>query len=138
MTSRLTEIAFDCADPAALAEFWCAALGYVVVDAEEQVVEIAPSKIPDAELVEAFRRGPADPSLIFIQVPEGKSAKNRLHLDISPVDCTHAEEVARMESLGARKADLPRAENQSWTVMLDPEDNEFCVLRSLAPGEFSL
>ena len=138
MTSRLNEIVFDAADPAALAEFWCEVLGYVVVDAEEQVVEIAPVQVPDAELLEAFRRGPIHPSLIFIEVPESKSGKNRLHLDVNPIDCTQAEEVARLEALGARRADVPRSDDQSWVVMLDPEGNEFCVLRSFAPDEFSV
>src|SRR6478752_7720886 len=105
MTSRLNEIAFDCADPTALAEFWCAVLGYVVIDTEEGLVEIAPASVPDAELLDAMRRGPISPSLIFIAVPEGKTAKNRIHLDVNPIDCPQAEEVARLEALGARRAD---------------------------------
>ncbi|MBA2953512.1 VOC family protein [Nocardioides sp. MAH-18] len=137
MTSRLTEINVDCADPARLASFWCAVLGYVVLDATDDLVEIGPAGRVDAELLDGVRRGPVAPSLFFARVPEGKTVKNRLHLDLSPIDGTQAEEVARLEALGARHADVGQGD-VSWVVMADPEGNEFCVLRSLAPGEFAL
>ena len=138
MTSRLTEINIDCADPARLATFWCAALGYVVLDATEDLVEIGPVRGPDAELLEAVRRGPLAPSIFLARVPEAKAVKNRLHVDLSPIDGTQDEEVARLEALGARPADVGQTGAESWVVMADPEGNEFCVLRSLAPGEFGL
>ena len=138
MTSRLTEINIDCADPAGLARFWCAALGYGVLDATDDLVEIGPARGPDAELLAAVRRGPVAPSIFLARVPEGKAAKNRLHLDLSPIDATQAAEVARLEQLGARPADVGQTGAESWIVMADPEGNEFCVLRSLAPGEFDL
>src|SRR6478735_5346842 len=129
MTSRLTETNIDCADPVRLADFWCAALGYVVTLTEPDFIEIGPAGRSDAEILDAVRRGPV--------VPEGKTVKNRVHLDISPIDCTQAEEVARLEALGARRVDIGQGD-ESWVVMADPEGNEFCVLRSLAPGEFAL
>ncbi|MQW76719.1 VOC family protein [Nocardioides sp. dk4132] len=138
MTSRLTEINIDCADPARLAQFWCAALGYGVLDATDDLVEIGPTRGPDAELLDAVRRGPLAPSIFLARVPEGKAAKNRLHLDLSPIDGTQAAEVARLEQLGARPADVGQTGAESWVVMADPEGNEFCVLRSLAPGAFDL
>ncbi|MDF1602883.1 VOC family protein [Nocardioides sp. YIM 152315] len=138
MTSRLTEINVDCADPARLADFWCAALGYAVLDATDDLVEIGPRRGSDAELLEAVRRGPVAPSLFFALVPEGKTVKNRLHLDLSPIDGTQADEVARLEQLGARPADVGQTGEESWVVMADPEGNEFCVLRSLATGEFEV
>lgn len=137
MTSRLTEINVDCAEPRPLADFWCEVLGYTVLDATDDLVEIGPGRGGDAELLEAVRRGPVAPSLFFARVPEGKSVKNRLHLDLSPIDRTQAEEVARLEALGARRTDVGQGE-VSWVVMADPEGNELCVLRSLAPGEFAL
>ena len=137
MTSRLTEINVDCADPARLAEFWCAALGYVVADATDELVEIGPGGREDVALLEEVRREPVAPSLFFAAVPEGKSVKNRLHLDLSPIDGTQADEVARLEGLGATRVDVGQGE-VSWVVMADPEGNEFCVLRSLAEGEFAL
>ena len=138
MTSRLTEINVDCADPRRIADFWCAALGYVVLDVRDDLVEIGPPDRPDAELLTAVRRGAVAPTLFFAQVPEGKTVKNRVHLDISPVDTTQAEEVARLEALGARRVDVGQGEDVSWVVMADPEGNELCVLRSLAEGEFAL
>jgi|SRR6478609_815602 len=138
MSSRLTEINVDCADPRRLADFWCAVLDYVVVDATDDLVEIGPDRGSDAELLDAVRRGPLAPSLFFAQVPEGKTVKNRLHLDLSPIDRSQAEEVARLEGLGARRADVGQGDDVSWVVMTDPEGNELCVLRSLAPGQFAL
>jgi len=137
MTSRLTETNIDCADPVRLADFWCAALGYVVTLTEPDFIEIGPAGRSDAEILDAVRRGPVVPALTFGVVPEGKTVKNRVHLDISPIDCTQAEEVARLEALGARRVDIGQGD-ESWVVMADPEGNEFCVLRSLAPGEFAL
>ena len=138
MTSRLTEINVDCTDPAGLAGFWCAALGYSILDATNDLVEIGPDRRPDAELLDAVRREPVAPSMFFALVPERKTVKNRLHLDLSPVDGTQAQEVARLEALGARRADVGQTGAETWVVMADPEGNEFCVLRSLAPGEFDL
>jgi hypothetical protein len=138
MTSRVTEINVDCADPAGLAGFWCAALGYSVLEATDGLVEVGPERGSDAVLLEAVRREPVAPSIFFALVPEGKTVKNRLHLDLSPVDCTQAEEVARLELLGARRTDVGQTGAESWVVMADPEGHEFCVLRSLAPGEFDL
>jgi len=60
-----------------------------------------------------------------------------LHLDLSPIDSDRDSEVSRLEDLGASRTDLAPA-GSSWVVMADPEGNEFCVLRSLAPGHFSL
>lgn len=137
MTSRLNEINVDCADPDRLADFWCAALGYVVLEAEPGLVEIGPGRVPDAELLDAVRRAPVAPTIFFATVPESKSVKNRLHLDLSPIDISQVDEVARLEALGARRADVGQGD-VSWVVMADPEGNEFCVLRSLAPGEFEL
>jgi len=138
MTCRVTEINVDCTDPAGLAGFWCAALGYSVLEATDGLVEVGPERGSDAELLEAVRREPVAPSMFFALVPEGKTVKNRLHLDLSPIDCTQSEEVARLELLGARRADVGQSGAESWVVMADPEGNEFCVLRSLAPGEFDL
>jgi hypothetical protein len=128
MTSRLTETVIDAADPVALAEFWCAVLGYVVAETSDDYVEIGPEGVSDAELLDAVRRGPVPPRLTFSPVTDH---------DVSPIDTTQAEEVARLEALGARRVDIGQGE-VPWVVMADPEGNEFCVLRSLAPGEFAL
>jgi len=137
MTSRLLECVVDCADPATLSRFWAAALGYEVLDESADMVEIGPGGRTDDQLLAELRSGPAVPTLIFIRVPEPKTAKNRLHLDLSPIDSDRDSEVSRLVGLGARITDLAPADS-TWVVMTDPEGNEFCVLRSLAPGHFSL
>jgi hypothetical protein len=72
------------------------------------------------------------PDLLFLKVPEGKTVKNRLHLDLRPDD--QAAEVARLERLGARRVSVGQ-QDVSWVVMADPDGNEFDVLRAFTPGE---
>ena len=128
MTSRFTELVIDCHDPRRLADFWMALLGYEVLDERDDLIEIAAWE-PTVEAVLALA---TPPTLIFVQVPESKSIKNRLHLDLSPVDNSHAEEIDRALQLGATRVDVGQGE-QPWEVLADPEGNEFCILRSLAP-----
>ena len=90
----------------------------------------APWEREPADLAQRVRRAPAIPTLVFVTVPEGKTVKNRLHLDLRPVDCSHAEEVERLTSLGARRADIGQGQ-VPWVVLTDPEGNEFCVLGPL-------
>lgn len=130
MASRFTELVIDCRDARALAAFWCAVLDYKVVAEEQGYTEIGPWT-PSADQI---RTGSIPPSLVFVEVPEGKAVKNRLHIDVSPIDRSRDEEVERVVGLGARRIDIGQGE-KSWVVLADPEDNEFCVLRSLAPGE---
>jgi hypothetical protein len=128
MTSKLTEVAIDCADPAALAQFWCAVLDYVVQGEEDGLVTIGSTQVPEGR----DRLGPVPPTLTFARVPEGKTVKNRLHLDVNPTDVEQEEEVRRLLGLGARLADLGQGD-QSWVVMTDPAGNEFCVLATRCP-----
>ena len=129
MASRFTELIVDCHDPEALASFWCAALDLTVLDRSHGTVEIG-SWVPTAEAVRA-RQMP--PTMMFIPVPEGKTVKNRLHVDLSPIDRSTADEVARLRGLGAVTVDVGQGADVGWQVMADPEGNEFCVLRTLAP-----
>jgi hypothetical protein len=79
------------------------------------------------------RRAPGVPTLVFVAVPEGKTVKNRLHLDVRPIDGSHDAEVERLIGLGARRADVGQG-RVPWVVVADPEGNEFCVLGPLAAG----
>jgi hypothetical protein len=130
MGSRLTEIVIDCHDIGAQAAFWAAALGYHVVHAEQDQVEIAPWRKEPPDLADQVRKAPTAPTLVFVSVPEGKTVKNRVHLDIRPVDCSHEAEVERLIGLGARHCDIGQGARR-WTVLADPEGNEFCVLGEL-------
>ncbi len=119
MTSRISQLTFDCADPHKLAEFWCAVLDFVVLASDDEGVKIGPS--------DPAQNNSALPELLFLRVPEGKTVKNRLHLDINPVGIDQADEVARLLNLGAKHVDIGQGE-VSWVVMADLEGNEFCVL----------
>jgi len=130
MASRFTELVVDCHDPEGLAAFWSAVLDFTVIDRSDGKVEIG-SWEPTVEEVRARQTAP---TVVFVRVPEGKAAKNRLHLDVSPVDRSTEEEVTRLLGLGATRADVGQGADSSWVVMADPEGNEFCVLRSLAPA----
>jgi hypothetical protein len=117
----LREVIIDCNDPARVAEFWGAVLGWTV-QGDEGVLWMSESGAPFPDVL-----------LVFVPVPETKSGKNRIHLDVSPVGCDRDEEVARLETLGARRVDIGQGE-QSWVVLADPEGNEFCVLGRRADG----
>jgi hypothetical protein len=88
---------------------------------------IVDSADPDPEEFEIRPAPDRLPGLLFARVPEQKTLKNRLHLDFRPDD--HDAAVARLISLGATRADIGQGE-QTWVVLRDPENNEFCVLRS--------
>ena len=137
MTSKFTELAIDCADPAGLARFWCSVLGYEVQDPEDGddgddgddgTVTIGSPLAPEGK----HHPGPVPPTLTFARVPEAKTVKNRLHLDVNPTDREQDDEVRRLLDLGARHADVGQGE-ASWVVLADPEGNEFCVLAGRHP-----
>ena len=125
MTSLVRHITFDCVgDPHQLALFW------------SQVVDrpVDPDDKPgDPEVIIWGADGV--PNLLFIRVPEAKTVKNRLHLDLVPTDRTRDEEVERLLALGATLFDDHRTpDGKGWATLADPEGNEFCVVRSAPPG----
>jgi hypothetical protein len=117
---RVDSLTFDCRDPSTVATFWAGVLGYRVVELDEESAEI---------------RDPNEVGwpMIFVVVPEGKSVKNRLHLDLRP-EGSMASEIERVKSLGASQYRYVAEEGSFWTVMLDPEGNEFCILRGPMDG----
>jgi hypothetical protein len=82
MTSKVTELAIDCADPNRLARFWCSVLDYEVQDEGDEIATIGPRVVPE----DKNHLGPVPPTLTFARVPEGKTVKNRLHIDVNPTD----------------------------------------------------
>jgi predicted enzyme related to lactoylglutathione lyase len=111
---RVSEIVVDCADHGRVVDFWAAALGYERRPVNEQYVTLVPPA-----------REPGRPPLLFQKVPEPKAGKNRVHLDFTaPV---MADEVARLVGLGARVIAERSLGDFRWTVLADPEGNEFCV-----------
>lgn len=115
MTSAIHSITFDCACPTVLAAFWSAALGYPMDEHADD--DGASVSHPDG----------VGPRLLFLPVPEGKTVKNRVHLDLRPPTDMDTE-VERLVSLGARKLRrVAEYEDDIFTVMQDPEGNEFCI-----------
>jgi hypothetical protein len=118
---RIQAVIFDSRDPSATASFWEAALGWRRTYEKPDEVVLEPPA------------GQLHADMLFVRVPEEKAVKNRLHLDLRPKD--QAAEVARLEALGARRADVGQGAGKSWVVMTDPEGNEFCVLRPFTAEE---
>jgi catechol 2,3-dioxygenase-like lactoylglutathione lyase family enzyme len=113
-------LVIDAADPARLARFWAAALGWEVADETPDEVDVWPDgyTYPD----------PVALPLVFVPVPEPKTGKNRVHLDLATESAAHqAAEVERLLVLGAVRADVGQGD-VPWVVLADPEGNEFCVL----------
>jgi predicted enzyme related to lactoylglutathione lyase len=121
MALRIQNLSIDAVDPRPVAAFWENALSWrrTFEDADEIVLE-PPAGSPEDGVV---------PDLLVVRVPEGKSVKNRLHLDLRPSD--QDAEVARLEQLGARRVSVGQDDASTWVVMADPDGNEFCVLRAL-------
>ncbi len=115
MTSRFAVLAIDALRPRAVADFWCDALGWDVVEEAEGGVSIAPP-------------GRDWPTIDVMPVPEAKTVKNRLHLDLRADGTTTEAELDRLLALGARRVDVGQAPDSTWVVLADPEGNEFCLL----------
>ncbi|UXA12169.1 VOC family protein [Mycobacterium sp. SMC-8] len=112
MGLRFSEVCVDANDVRALAAWWSQVLGGPAEDTDDgDVVLRAP--------------GGVGPDWLFLEVPEGKAVKNRIHFDFTPDD--QDSEVERVIALGARRVDIGQGE-QSWVVLADPEGNEFCIL----------
>jgi predicted enzyme related to lactoylglutathione lyase len=127
MTLRIQCLCIDAGDPDRLATFWAAVLGWRRTTDEPDEVALEPPA--------GSREDGVVPDLLFLRVPEGKTTKNRLHLDLRPED--QAEEVARIEALGAQRVSVGQGPEATWVVLADPEGNEFCVLRALRPEELA-
>ncbi|MEU4062112.1 VOC family protein [Streptomyces wedmorensis] len=154
MTAMHWKLVLDAADPHAQASFWAAALGYLEEDHDAHIRRLLDLGAAPAEATITLHEGtdrtrlgwrdlaavrhPDDPHdpvtggglgrrLLIQRVPEPKTTKNRLHLDLHPAPGTRDAEVDRLGALGAkvlRRVDEPSG---SWVVMADPEGNEFCV-----------
>ena len=120
MSLSIETLTWDCRSPEPIARFWAQVLGYEVAEVDDE---------------DALIRDPRGEGLpiLFQSVPEGKSVKNRLHLDLRPAT-SMAQEKARVAELGAREFRYVSEGGSFWTVMLDPEGNEFCVLRGPEDG----
>ncbi|GIF66904.1 glyoxalase [Asanoa ishikariensis] len=123
MTNRIHHLNIDSRDPYELAGWWSKVLGYPRSD------EDFPGD-PEALLIAPEGTGP---SVLFCQISDEKTTKNRLHFDLQPTERTRDEEVERLLGIGATLVgDLRRPDGTGWVTLADPEGNEFCVERSAA------
>ncbi|MFZ6992078.1 VOC family protein [Curtobacterium sp. RRHDQ66] len=126
MALRWYSIVVDSHDPHALARWWGETLAWPVVYESDDEAVIAPAHA--IELPEGTPREQQPQGLVFVPVPEGKTVKNRLHIDLAPApDDSHQGAVDALVARGATLADVGQAE-VPWVVLADPEGNEFCVL----------
>ena len=111
------EIAIDCADPQRVATFWSQVLDWPLHSEPTGEYWISSTGEPWAP----------PPVLVFARVPEPKTGKNRVHIDVNPSGADQAEELQRLLSLGARHVDIGQGD-VPWVVLADVEGNEFCLL----------
>jgi predicted enzyme related to lactoylglutathione lyase len=124
MTAVISHTTIDATDAYAQSLFWAEVLGYAQDpdDPNEPGHEECMIFSPDRRT-----------RVLFIEVPEKKQVKNRVHFDLVPAEGTRDEEAARLISVGATVVDdLRRPDGSGWVVLADPEGNEFCILRSEA------
>jgi len=127
---RWYSIVIDCRDVSAQSRWWADAIGWrVVLESADEVV-LAPAHETD----EALAKTPWNemgPALVFVPVPEGKTVKNRIHIDVAPHTSDDRDaEIARLLAMGANRVDVGQSGRETWDVLADPEGNEFCVLSS--------
>ncbi|SDT07439.1 hypothetical protein SAMN04488570_3456 [Nocardioides scoriae] len=128
MSLRWYSTVIDCHDIAAQSRWWAETLGWQVVFEDDTEVALVPAHVT----LESVRSTPWDqvgPGLVFVPVAEGKQVKNRLHLDLAPhLDDDRDALVAGLVERGAQRTSVGEGPDATWTVLLDPEGNEFCVL----------
>ena len=130
MALRWYTTVIDSTDPRTLADWWADALGWEKVYEDDEEVVIVPAYVTE-ELIRETPWERVGPGLSFVKVPEGKTIKNRLHLDLAPHTSDDRDaEIARLKQLGATEVDVGQGPDETWTVLADPHGNEFCVLSS--------
>ncbi|MDQ3455141.1 MAG: VOC family protein [Actinomycetota bacterium] len=130
MALRWYTVVVDCRDVAAQAGWWAEVLGWQkVYEADDEVVLVPGYLTEEMAREMPWERTP--PGLVFVPVSEGKTVKNRLHIDLAPHTSDDRDaEIDRLLEIGAIRVEVEQAPDVSWTVLADPEGNEFCVLSS--------
>ena len=129
MTSFISHTTIDCGNAYELSEWWKPVLGYVDIDGDPNLPGHVECMIRDPE---------TGHQVLFIEVPDAKTVKNRIHFDLRPRTGTRDEEVERLRALGAAQVSDHRGiygPGSGWVTFADPEGNEFDLVRSLAEVE---
>ena len=131
MTLRWYTVVVDSHDPQAQAHWWAETLDWqVVFDTPDEAV-ILPKTMPMEPITDLDAWLRAGQGMVFVPVPEGKTVKNRLHIDLAPHTSQDRDaEIQQLLERGATHTDVGQTEDDTWTVLADPEGNEFCVLSS--------
>jgi len=116
MPVRLHHIVIDAHDLPGLARFWTQALGWKILSERENEIVIGTGEN-------------APVGICFMPVTDPKTVKNRVHVDLTTGAADRDREIGRLLGLGARRVDIGQTGAESWTVLADPERNEFCVVR---------
>jgi predicted enzyme related to lactoylglutathione lyase len=116
MPVRLHDVVIDAHDLPSLARFWTQAMGWKVLSEHENETVIGTDEN-------------APVGICFMPVTDPKTVKNRVHLDLTIGAADRDQEIDRLLALGARRADIGQIGAESWTVLADPEGNEFCAVR---------
>lgn len=119
MDIHLRAIALDAVDPQRLGRFWSEVTGREIITSRPDLLRLASDT-------------PGGPVLLFLRVPESKVVKDRIHLDLETED--RAAEVDRIMALGATFHSEVKETDHEWTVLQDPEGNEFCIIQALSTG----
>jgi predicted enzyme related to lactoylglutathione lyase len=122
MAVKVASITFDCTDALVVGRFWSAAIDRPLDPKSSS--DFASIGMPEHRTTEGWSLGD-EPTWLFNKVPEPKTAKNRMHVDVATPDSR--AEVARLAELGASVIAEMNEWGYEWTVMQDPEGNEFCV-----------
>lgn len=124
MTARVSHTTVDCRNAYELSEWWKGVLDYVDVEGDPN--------LPGHEECMLVRRDGGH-RILFIEVPESKVGKNRIHFDLEPVEGTRDDELTRLLAHGATEVSDHRGQygpGTGWVILADPEGNEFCILRN--------
>src|SRR5215204_450368 len=116
MAVRLHHIVVDAHDLPGLARFWAQTLGWRILSEREQEVVVGPDET-------------APVGMCFMPVSDAKTVKNRVHIDLTTGNDDRDAEIERLLALGAQRVNIGQTGAESWTVLADPEGNEFCVVR---------
>ena len=128
MALRWYSTVIDCTDVAGQGRWWAEVLGWKKDYEADDEVALVPVHLTD-ELIRSTPWEQAPPALVFVPVPEGKAIKNRLHIDLAPHSTDDRDaEIARLLGMGATRVDVGQPPDATFTVLADPEGNEFCVL----------
>ena len=131
MTLRWYTLVIDCHDIAAQARWWAEVLDWRIVYEDDDEVAVIPRDMSEEPVDDVDTWLRSGPGLVFVPVPEGKTVKNRLHIDLAPhIGQDRDAEIERLLHMGAKQVDVGQNADVTWVVLADPEGNEFCVLSS--------